>query len=141
MARRGPKGIDPSEKKKRGTEQPCRKVEVLFSDHASRPDPEDIPPPPWLNETAKKIWREKINRYRQRNQKIGGFEDLLAHYCALEADLIDKYYKKDNVPPMAMVNAHRIYASEFYDTPASQKVPAAGGGTSANKFSKNGNRP
>lgn len=127
-------------KKARGETRPSQKVEVLFADHASRPDPENLPPPKWLNAAGKKLWKEKTERYRQRNQKISGFENSLAQYCALEADLIDQYRKKIT-PPMAMINAHRIWAAEFYDTPASQKVPASGGGNAANTFSRNGNRP
>lgn len=140
MARRGPKGVHPAAKKARGTQQKCRKVEVLFADHAARPDPDEIPAPSWLSEMAKKIWAEKINRYRQRNQKIEGFEAALAQYCAIEAELIDMRERRI-VPPMAMVSAHRIWAAEFYDTPASQKVPASGGGKADNKFARNGNRP
>ena len=139
MAKRGSKGVDPAIKKARGTEQPCRKVEVLFKDHASRPDPDSMPAPKWLNAMAKKIWTEKTNRYRQRGQKIDGFQEALAQYCSLEADLI-KTWKKRDTPPIAMINAHRIWASEFYDTPASQKVPAGGSGEKGNKFAKNGNR-
>lgn len=138
--RRGPKGNSPTTQKAKGETRPSRKVETLFADHASRPDPEKIPAPDWLNDRAKEIWIDKTNRYRQRNQKIGGFENALAQYCALEADLIN-LYRKEITPPMAMVNAHRIWAAEFYDTPASQKVPAGGGGSNANKFGNNGNRP
>lgn len=140
MARRGPKGVSPASKKARGTEQKCRKVEVLFADHASRPDPDVIPPPVWLGAEAAKIWVEKVARYRQRGQKVEGFEPSLAQYCALEAELIDMRQRRI-VPPMAMVSAYRIWAAEFYDTPASQKVPAGGSKQTGNKFARNGNGP
>ena len=139
MARRGPKGKSPEEQKAAGETRPCRKVETLFASHAERPDPDHIPAPVWLNKKAKELWTEKTNRYRQRGQKIEGFESALAQFCALEADLIN-FYKKKITPPMAMVNALRVWAAEFYDTPASQRVPAGGSKPNANKFKQNGNR-
>lgn len=47
--------------------------------------------------------------------------DALRQYCELEAEL-NRCWSKGNTPTMAMVNGHRHYSSEFYDTPASQKV-------------------
>lgn len=139
MAKRGPKGVSPAEKRARKTEQPCRKVETLYANHAARPDPESIEAPKWLNAAARKIWQEKTERYRKRGQKIDGFQDALAQYCSLEADLISSYKKKIPIP-IALINAHRIWCAEFFDTPASQKVPANGGAGKQNKFTSNGNR-
>ena len=84
-----------------GESRPSRTVVTLFPDHASRPDPDDIPPPKWLSAAAKRLWATKVNRYRQRGQKVAGFEDSLAQYCSLEAELID-FYRKKTTPPMAM---------------------------------------
>lgn len=138
--KRGRKPLDPKVKKARGETRPSqKKVEVLFADHASRPDPENLPAPSWLTAAAKKIWKEKTNRYQQRGQKIDGFQDALAQYCSLESELID-LRRKRIIPPMAMVSAHRMWAAEFYDTPASHKVPTGGSKPVGNKFSKNGNR-
>ncbi len=138
--KRGRKSLSPETKKARGETRPSQKVEVLFPDHASRPDPENFPPPKWLSGTAKKIWQEKVERYRQRGQKIDGFQDSLAQYCSLESELIDDFRKKKIVPPMAMVAAHRMWAAEFYDTPSSHNVPTGGNKKAENKFTKNGNR-
>lgn len=136
MARPGPKGLSPDQKRARGTEQPCRKVEVLFADHASRPDPDEIKPPPGMTAAARKIWATKVDRYRQRGQKVQGFEDALRQYCELEAALNTGF--KIGVFTMAMVNGYRMLAAEFYDTPASHKVPTSGGARQDNKFSRNG---
>jgi len=42
--------------------------------------------------------------------------------------------------PVALINAHRIYANEFYDTPASQQAAGTKKGD-ANRFAKNGQPP
>ena len=125
MAKRGPKQQSPEMRALSGESRPSRKVVTLFADHASRPDPEKFSPPKWLAAAGKKIWDDKVSKYRQRGQKVGGFEDSLAQYCALEAELAATY-KRRLVPPMAMVTAHRIWAAEFYDTPASQNAHGKG---------------
>lgn len=140
MAKRGPKPQPPALHAAKGTVQPCRAVTVLFPDHASRPDPESIPPPKWLSAAAKHIWAEKVDRYRQRAQKVAGFEDALAQYCALEADIIAARRKKLPIT-VAMINAHRIWAAEFYDTPASQIARPGGAANKGNQFAQFGKRP
>lgn len=123
----------------KGETRPSRQVEVLYPDHASRPDPDVIEPPRWLSRMAKQIFRDKVERYRQRGQKIEGFEEPLAQYCALEAELIDAR-KKKLVPPIAMITAHRQWANEFYDTPSSQKIAQGSGNKRENRFARNGRR-
>lgn len=138
MARRGPKGITAETKAQRGETRPSQAVVSIYPDHASRPDPAEIPPPPGMTLASRKIWQAKTDRYRQRGQKIGGFEDALRQYCEIEAAL-NKGWKTGNVT-MAMVNAHRIWCAEFFDTPASQKVPANSGERGGNKFARNGQK-
>ena len=142
MAIRGRKPGGPAAQAMAGETRPSRTgtVTVLFPDHASRPDPEELKPPKWMAAAARKIWDEKVNRYRQRGQKISGFEDSLAQYCALEAELIDMR-KKRMVPPMAMVSQHRVWASEFYDTPASQVARPGSKPAAGSRFNANGQRP
>lgn len=137
--RRGPKGSSPDQQAARGETRPSRQVVALFADVASRPDPDDIPPPKGMTPAARKIWAEKVGRYRQRGQKVGGFEDALRQYCELEAALVKGW--KTGAVTMAMVSAHRLWSAEFYDTPAAQKAAAGGGGREANKFARNGRRP
>lgn len=143
MATRGRKPQLPSVKAAKGETRPSRTanaVTVLYPDHASRPDPEKIKAPAWLTAPAKKIWDAKCERYRQRAQKIGGFEDSLAQYCALEADLIDM--RKKRIPvPAAMLTAHRVWAGEFYDTPASQTARPGQKPGGGNKFGGIGSPP
>ena len=138
--RRGPKGNSPEMQRAKGETRPSRAVVTLYGDHASRPDPDAIDPPSGMTVGAKKIWREKVERYRQRGQKVGGFEDALRQYCELEAALLIAW--KHGTATMAMVTAHRMWASEFYDTPASQRVPAGGSKSGAeNPFARNGRKP
>ncbi|MGY0794255.1 hypothetical protein ACW7BJ_33325 [Azospirillum argentinense] len=138
MARRGPKGNSPDQQYAKGENRPSRRVVALYPDHASRPDPDDLPAPTGMTAAAKKLWAEKVARYRQRGQKVQGFEDALRQYCELEAAL-NKAFKNGTVT-MAMVNAHRLWSAEFFDTPAAQKVPAGGSKPTSNRFAQNGRR-
>lgn len=136
--RTGPKGLSPEQQRAHGTARPDRAVVSLYPDHASRPDPAEMPPPKGMSKDGRKIWTSKVERYRQRGQKVQGFEDALRQYCELEAAL-NQHWSKGLTPTMAMVNGHRLYAAEFFDTPAAQKVPAHGKPTE-NPFARNGRR-
>lgn len=138
MARPGPKGKSPEQLRAAGETRPSRAVAVLYPDHAARPDPDAIEPPKGMTPAGRAIWKEKVGRYRQRSQKVGGFEDALRQYCEIEAALNKAW--KIGTATMAMVNAHRLWAAEFFDTPASMKVPANGGGAGGNRFGNNGKR-
>jgi hypothetical protein len=137
--RTGPKGLSPEQKAQRGETRPSQSVVSIFPDHASRPDPDVIDPPKGMTAAARKIWHIKVNRYRQRGQKVQGFEDALRQYCELEA-MLNKAFKRGDAN-MAMVNAHRYWAAEFFDTPAAQKVPVYGKQKESNAFTNNGRRP
>lgn len=127
--------VPDDEKALRGTDRACRAVVSLYPDHASRPDPADIPPPLGMSAAGKRAWRTKVERYRQRGQKVDGCQDALRQYCELEVELTTAWKTKSAT--MAMVNAYRMFANEFYDTPASQRV-AVSGGKNENPFAKNG---
>lgn len=73
--------------------------------------------PAWLKGEARKVWDRKVTEYHRRAQGVVGMEDALAQYCQLEANLISMH-KRSITPPMAMVNGHRVWAHEFFDTPA-----------------------
>lgn len=136
--RTGPKGLSPDQQRAHGETRPSRAVVSIYPDHASRPDPDEMPPPKGMSKEAKKIWAIKVERYRQRGQKVQGFEDALRQYCELEAEL-NRCWSKRLTPTMAMVNGHRLYASEFFDTPAAQKVSSHGKPVD-NPFARNGRR-
>jgi hypothetical protein len=138
MSRPGPKGRSPEQQRAAGETRPSRQVVTLFGDHASRPDPEAIPPPKGMTAAARTIWEQKVDRYRQRGQKVQGFEDALRQYCELEAQLATSW-KKGGVT-MAMVNAHRHWAAEFFDTPAAQRISPGAGQKASNRFAQNGVR-
>lgn len=130
MARPGPKGKNPGLKVVAGTDQPCRRREPVVA-----PIDGAAVKPTWLRGRAAKLWVEKVAIYQARGQSVAGCESALAQYCALEAALIEQYRKRIT-PPVAQVNAFRILAAEFYDTPASQvspaKQPGKGGRFAAN---------
>lgn len=134
MTRRGPKGKPPELKVVAGTDQPCRRRERIvkpLEGHASRPA--------WLKGRAAKIWADKVAAYEARGQAIVGCESALAQYCALEATLIDQFTKQ-LTPPTSQINTYRSFASEFFDTPASQ-IGAPNNKPKASKFAGNGQRP
>jgi len=119
----------------RGTSKPYRAREEIVEHIDGNPER-----PKWLTGRARKIWEEKTAKYLSRGQSVKGCEDSLAQYCALEASLIDDYWRKKLTPPMAMVNGHRIFAGEFFDTPASQVKPS-GNKAASNPFNRNGRGP
>ena len=131
-----PRKVPDDIKALRGTIQPCRLVVPLYPEHMSRPDPAEIPPPAGMTPAGADVWKVKVERYRQRGQKVGGFEEALRQYCELEARLTELWNHRDG-PPMAMVAAHRVWCGEFFDTPASQKV-SIGKKTADNPFAKFG---
>ena len=90
-----------------------------------------------MSRGAKAIFRDKVERYKKRGQKVGGFEDSLAQYCALE-ETIRNIYKARQFPKVSEINALRIYQAEFYDTPASRKVRVADMKKPASKFARRG---
>ncbi len=124
------------QKRQRGTFQPHRSIVSLYPDHASRPDPAEIPAPQGMTPEGAAIWKTKVDRYKQRGQKVGGFEEALRNYCELEARLLAAWNDGDG-PSMAMVATYRMWAGEFYDTPASQKINI-GSTKSENPFAKFG---
>jgi len=135
----GRRPTNPATKKAKGTEQPCRAVTSLYPDHAARPDPEVIDPPKWLSRLAKVIWKSKVERYRQRKQKIDGFQDVLAQYCSLEADLVAGW-KMGRPANASLMNSYKDFAARFYDSPADQNVVIGASSKKKNKFSGRGKR-
>ena len=114
MAKPGAKGKSKVLHLATGTDQPCRRKES-----AVIPLHGEIQRPKWLTGAARKIWERKIDIYKRRGQNTVGLEDALAQYCALEAHLIQEW-KAPAGPKMNEINAYRIFANEFFDTPASQ---------------------
>jgi len=72
-----------------GTDQTCRHREPVVLSLTGEPVR-----PKWLTGNARKIWEDKIEKYKARGQSIVGCEDLLASYCALEARLIEDFWQK-----------------------------------------------
>ena len=115
MAKPGPKGTNNVVKIAKGTMQPCRSKEDI---HKSNGSNDDLVCPEWLSGLAKKLWAEKIEVYNNSGIDVSNSGHSLAQYCALEADII-AIYKNGESPSVSMISAHRIWASEFFDTPAS----------------------
>jgi hypothetical protein len=129
LAKPGPKGTNNIIKMNKGTYQPCRNKEEVREEVG---DNSDLVCPDWLGGRAKKIWSEKLEIYNKSGLNVSGSGHALAQYCALEASIIG-FYERNEAPSMAMINAHRIWASEFFDTPASGHVAKPSGKKSSSK--------
>lgn len=95
--------------------------------------------PGWLRGAARRLWDVKTGTYSRRSQSVIGCEGILAMYCQLEADIVQRWRQHADVPA-TLLNTYRAYAAEFYDTPASQhaaRSPSSG----ANPFSAHGRPP
>jgi len=136
MGKRGPKPERAEVVELRGTDKPSRARGQLGTDDVGYVPPK---PPTWLPAPAKRIWRAKVAEYERRGQRIQGFEQMLGHYCALEADIIDDRKHRRPVPASAMGNLLK-FAALFYDTPAD--TVQAGGEATPKKgaFSDRGRR-
>ena len=134
MARRGPKGKSPALKAAGGTDQPCRRRSVMVRPVSGQPRKPD-----WLTDLAAEIWADKIASYAARGQTVTGCESALAQYCALEAMLISQY-EAGQAPPVAQVSCWRVFAGEFFDTPASQ-VCSPKAANSESRFAANASAP
>ena len=88
--------------------------------------------PAWLRGVGRKLWHVKLAIYAAREQSVVGCEGALAQYCAIEADLARRWRIGLDVPA-SMLNAYRIFCSEFFDTPASQ-IGQAAKPAAANRF-------
>jgi hypothetical protein len=137
--RRGPKPQPPELAAAKASRPAGRrgKIVTLFDEH---PDPKELPSPSWLSRDAKRIWKTKVDKYQRRGQKVFDFQGVLAQYCALEAKLRD-LWKAGETPTMAMLNGYRIYAAEFHDTPASNKITIGTTSEKQNRFARRGQPP
>jgi len=129
MAKKGPKGTSNIIKINKGTYQPCRDKEEM---RESVGENVDLECPEWLPERARTIWRVKLENFNQSGLNISIYGDAFAHYCAIDA-AIREIYENEDVPPMAMVAQHRIWAAEFFDTPASSHVKKPSQGSEKEK--------
>ena len=135
MAKRGTKPQSDELKLLKGTFKPYRERGRVVPELEGEPGE----PPKWLDGEALEIWQTKVGIYERRGQSIVGCEGALAQYCAAEAKLIGLYKAKVDVP-VPLITAHRVYANEFYDTPASQQA-AGTKRAPENRFTRNGQQP
>lgn len=133
MAKRGPKPTPLKVVEGRGTVKKTRTRKQVVPDLEGEPKK-----PEWLMARAIVIWDEKVAIYKERGQSVVGCESALAQYCQLEAKL-EEMWGAHLLPAMAMITAHRIYANEFFDTPASKHVSGSGKETE-NRFKRNGKK-
>ncbi len=115
MLKRGPKPMPDSIKRLRGSFQ------------KSRAQPKQLPivdaktpvMPSFLQGRAEELWHERIKSYDARGLNVRGAERVLAHLCALDAQM-EATWLRGETPTSAQVTALRAMSSMFYEPPASQ---------------------
>jgi hypothetical protein len=131
MAKRGPKPTPNRLKILRGT----FKAQTAH-DEVVAPLPGTLAdPPPWLGTLGRRLWTEHAATYARRGQSVVGCEAALAQYVALEAQLIETRRKRRPISA-GILTAYRMFASEFFDTPASQ-IGRGKTATPSNRFTRN----
>jgi hypothetical protein len=95
--------------------------------------------PAWLRGAGAAIWAVKVATYSRRGQSVTGCEGPLATYCAIEADIVGRWQRREDIP-VALLTGYRLYAECFYDTPASQHAARSTTG-GANPFTSHGRPP
>ena len=143
MAKRGPKNKPANMKIVGGTDRPDRHSDQAFPDlsgEATLPAAfkELQADRPKVGLNVLEVWNSKLAVYRLRGQSVVGFESALYQYCLLEVNL-NLLHNSGDIPPAALVSAHRVYANEFYDTPGANV--SAGGSSKDNPFANNGKKP
>lgn len=135
--KRGPKGTPPDVRAMRGTKRPDRTVVPLFTNQP-RQEIVDCPAPADMTVPGKAVWAAKVERYRQRGQPVEGFEGALRQYCELEV-VVSAMFRGERPLVMSAVAGLRLYAAEFFDTPASQNLRPQRR-PDGNPFGRNGRR-
>jgi len=132
MGKRGPPKLPPGVLALRNTARSDRDRVHLV------PPLEGAPvPPEWLVGPALDLFKRKVTVYHERGQSVVGLESALAHYCAVEAEIIDCTQRR--APLTAALRGVLIrYQTLFYDVPSAQiGTPPP----DDNPFARNGRRP
>lgn len=163
--RRGPKGTPEGRKKAAGTARPDRGVVEAFPLQPGMAFQRPVKPGRLTHE-ASEIWDDKAARFERRGLSVAGCEDTLAEYCELQAEILRR--RKNNIEleadfaraqtveekkqaatlmellyrpiSVAMWNTLRLYAAEFYETPAAGKVAIGNPKKAQNPFQAGMNR-
>ena len=118
LGKRGPPPTPANVLQMRGTHRKDRERELAVVPIAGKPVC-----PGWISEPARSLFLRKVDKYIRRGQIVVGVEDALAHYCEVEADIIDKRDRRVEVAA-AELNVLIRYQALFYDAPGAQVKPA-----------------
>lgn len=134
--KRGPKAELPSQKKARGTLQPCRdagKVEVV--------EPDTLPQKPdWLTTDGEEVWLDDVGRVMAGRLATERDSTMFANYCNLQG-AISAAWRAGDVPPAAHLMEARKMAEQFGIFGAKSRLKVGGDGDrSSNPFARNGTR-
>lgn len=134
--KRGPKPQLPSEKRARGTFQPCRdagKVEVI--------EPDAMPMmPDWLTPAGQEVWMDDLGRVSAHRLVGENDSTMFANYCNLQG-AINEAWRSGEVPPAAHLMEARKMAEQFGIFGAKSRMTVApAAGKSSNPFARNGRR-
>lgn len=149
--KRGPKPVDPSTKKARGTYQKSRDsasalIEAMASNVQIIP-PDAIPQrPDWLTEHGRYVWDEELQRVLQNGTVTELDTMAFANYCNLQGSIIEAYKAGEVAPAAFMMEVRKmqeqfgLLGSRSRVRPMGKGAPPPAGGASGggSRFSRNG---
>ena len=118
MGKRGPPPTPANVLQMRGTARKDRERELTVVPIAGKPVC-----PGWISDQARLLFFRKVEKYIRRGQIVVGVEDALAHYCEVEAHIIDQRSRRMEVTA-AELNVLIRYQALFFDAPGAQVKPA-----------------
>ena len=144
MRRGGPTKTPPSEKKARGTYQPCRDdgaVEIVpegcvitMRDPPTQPD--------WLTEEGKEVWLDDVGRVCATRLVTEADSTMFATYCNMQGAAI-MAWRSGGVPPPTHLAETRKMAEQFGLMGRKSRVVQGvkDNGATENPFARNGRKP
>lgn len=133
--KRGPKKSLPSEKRARGTYQPCRDAGVVEAvDERGMPQRPD-----WLTAEGEEVWLDDIGRVSSTRAVTESDSTMFANYCNLQGAIIQAW-RSGAVPPAAHLMEARKMAEQFRILGAKSRLETSGGQASTNPFARNGKK-
>ena len=104
----GPKRLPPSEKRARGTYQPCRDAHVVeIADGEGMPSTPD-----WLTTEGQEVWMDDMGRVSPGRLVTERDSTMFATYCNLQGAII-KAWRIGEVPPASHLMEARKMAEQF----------------------------
>lgn len=131
--KRGPKPQPPSEKRAKGTFQPCRGGDLIEIS-----TPSDLPEKPdWLTTAGEEVWMDDISRVTVSSLVTARDSTIFGNYCNLQG-AINEAWRVGDVPPAAHISEARKMAEQFGIFGRKSRLVSDPGADKTNPFARNG---